>query len=312
MAANGEEHHRFVPGLLDGFSRDPGYPVGRHLLFLSICIVSLILFRVPLESLAKLAFQDDRYTLNIVIPIISFGLIWIQRRAIFVEVRAQPGIGFATMFIGSALFVVAGFSSDVNDGIVLAISVLAVLVVVAGTFVLCYGAPVTRRAVFPLVFLILAIPLPVNVLQYVVLFFQRESAAMTYWLFHLTGVPVFRPEVLQFSLPHGLTIEVAEECSGIRSGLSLFVSSITASYLFLRSGWSRVLFPLMTIPVVIFKNAVRIVTLSLLAVYVDDRFLHGWVHRYGGLPFSVVGLALLVPMLLILMRAERMRRVEVE
>jgi hypothetical protein len=61
---------------------------------------------------------------------------------------------------------------------------------------------------------------------------------------------------------------------------------------------------------VIFKNAVRIVTISLLSVYVDDRFLYGRLHRYGGLPFSIVGLALLAPMLLILMRTERRTRLK--
>jgi exosortase/archaeosortase family protein len=77
--------------------------------------------------------------------------------------------------------------------------------------------------------------------------------------------------------------------------------------MFLLSNWRRTLFSVFTIPVVIFKNAVRIVTISCLGVYVDPRFLHGKLHQYGGIPFSFVSLAILVPLLLALQRGERCR-----
>jgi hypothetical protein len=64
----------------------------------------------------------------------------------------------------------------------------------------------------------------------------------------------------------------------------------------------------MTIPVAVFKNAVRIVTISLLGTYVDPGFLHGRLHRYGGPPFSVLALALLTSLLLGLIRIERRRQ----
>jgi exosortase len=105
----------------------------------------------------------------------------------------------------------------------------------------------------------------------------------------------------------GVEIEIAEECSGIHSSLSLLIASILAGYLFLRSKWNRILFSTFTVPVVIFKNAVRIVTISCLGVYVDPGFLHGKLHRYGGLPFSLVSLAVLVPVLLALQKGERHR-----
>lgn len=128
---------------------------------------------------------------------------------------------------------------------------------------------------------------------------------MSYALFKLLGVPVFWQH-FKFLLP-GVQIEIAEECSGIRSSMALFITSIVAGHLFLHSGWSKGLFSLLTVPVVIFKNAVRIVTISCLGVYVDPSFLHGRLHRYGGLPFSLISLAILAPLLLALQRGERSR-----
>jgi exosortase/archaeosortase family protein len=63
-------------------------------------------------------------------------------------------------------------------------------------------------------------------------------------------------------------------------------------------------FTLLTIPVVIFKNAVRIVTISSLGVYLDRGFLHGNLHKYGGLPFSLLAILILFLVLITLRKAE--------
>jgi exosortase len=105
-------------------------------------------------------------------------------------------------------------------------------------------------------------------------------------------------------LPAGVTIEVAQECSGIRSSLVLLGVSLVASHWFLRSAWTKAILILVTVPLAIAKNGMRIVTLSLLSVYVDPGFLTGRLHHQGGIVFFSVALVLLVSMLLVLKRSE--------
>jgi exosortase len=281
-----------------------GRPAVPHLLFLCACVASLIVFRSPLETLVRLAFHDDRYTSTVAIPLISFALVWSRRETIFVDARYSPGAGLAFAMAGLALFVITALPSPSHSEYILSVRIFTLLLIWTGAFVCCYGAQAARGSLFPLVFLVLTIPIPANVLDRVVVALQRGSAEVTYLLFKLAGVPVFREGTFKFSLP-GITIEVADECSGIRSGLSMFIGSIAAGYVILRSSWSRASFALLTIPIVIFKNAVRIVTLSWLGVYIDSGFLHGRLHRYGGLPFSLLALALLAPVLLLLVKTER-------
>jgi exosortase len=284
------------------------YPESGKLLrlisFLGVCGAAIVLLRAPIETLASLALHDDRYTFIVTIPFISLGLIWLRRLAIFADARSCPRKGLAVLFFGLTLFYVTGFLPHLKPEYVLSIRVTAVLTVCLGAFVWFYGTRAARAAVFPLTFLLLMIPIPVSLLAHVVVSLQEGSAETAYRLFKFTGMPVFREDAFKFSLP-GVTIEVADECSGIRSSLSMFIGSIVTGYLILRSGWSRAFFALLTIPVVIFKNAVRIVTLSWLGVYVDPGFLHGRLHRYSGLPFSLLALALLAPVLLLLMKNER-------
>ena len=129
------------------------------------------------------------------------------------------------------------------------------------------------------------------------------SAEVSYAVFELLGGPVYRTGFI-FALP-GLTIEVAKECSGIRSSLALLITSLLAGHLFLRSAWTKAVLTLATLPLLIVKNGIRIVTLSLLSIYVDPSFLTGSLHRDGGIVFFFLALVLLTPVLWLLQTSER-------
>jgi exosortase len=281
-----------------------GRPVVPHVLFFWACIVSLIVFWPYLEALVRLALQDDRYTITLVIPFISLALVWLRRGILFFDARYCLWAGVPFVLTGLTVLALSGFPFHLLPEYILSVRIFALLLVLAGAFICCYGTRAAQRCIFPLVLIFLTIPIPAPVLDHLVVALQRGSAEMTYRLFKIVGVPAYREGMFKFSLP-GVTIEVAEECSGIRSSLSTFIGSLVAGYLILRSSWSRASFALLTIPIVIFKNAVRIVTISWLGVYVDSGFLHGRLHRYSGLPFSLLAVGLLAPLLFLLMRTER-------
>src|SRR5262249_49767303 len=132
---------------------------------------------------------------------------------------------------------------------------------------------------------------------------QKGSAEVTYVIFDLLGVPVYR-EGFFFALP-GLAIEVAEECSGIRSSLALLITGVLASHLLLRRAWSRAVFMAGIVPIAIVKNAVRIVVLSLLAIHVDKGFITGSaLHQRGGIPLFFVTLLMVGGVVWLLQRLE--------
>jgi exosortase/archaeosortase family protein len=61
---------------------------------------------------------------------------------------------------------------------------------------------------------------------------------------------------------------------------------------------------LVILPIVVIKNAIRIVALSLLAMHVDPSFLTGQLHHEGGFVFFVLALGLLAPLFVMLKRSE--------
>jgi len=58
------------------------------------------------------------------------------------------------------------------------------------------------------------------------------------------------------------------------------------------------------VPMLVIKNGIRIVTLTLLSIHVDPGFLHGKLHQRGGFAFFLLGLLILWPVLRWLQRAE--------
>lgn len=278
-------------------------PVARHIAFLSFWILSIILLRVPINSLISLALHDERYTTILLIPAISAFLVWLRRKQIFLASPWRPGVGIPLLLIGILLEFGQRFwplFPPGNGG--LSVAAVAIILVWTALFVLCYGMQALNSASFAFLFLLLMIPLPLGLLDRIILALQKGSADISYGLFKLIRVPVFRNGFL-FSLP-GIEIEVAKECSGIRSGLSIVITAILAGHFFLRSGWNQLWFVIVAIPVVIFKNAVRIVTISWLGVYINLDFFYGRLHRQGGLPFSLLAFAILFVILRVLQKAE--------
>ena len=277
-----------------------------HLWFVLFSLLSLIPFATHLEELARLSLNDARYSHIALIPLISAFLLYLNRKRVFAAPQYCLSKGLPLLAIGLALYWLGSTRlSNLSSSDRLSVEILSSILLWMAGFALCYGTESFSAALFPWVFLLFMVPLPEVALDKVVLVLQEGSAVMTFALFKLFGVPVLWRH-FKFLLP-GVEIEIAQECSGIRSSSALFITSILAGYMFLQSNWRRAVFSIFTIPVVIFKNAVRIVTISCLGVYVDPRFLHGKLHQYGGMPFSLVSLAILLPFLLTLQRGEQTR-----
>jgi exosortase len=256
--------------------------------------------------LFRLALQNERYTHIIFVPFISLCVFCFERKVILPGAHYAPKIGLPLLTSGLILFWLLKKHPAPTESGYLFFLVPSIILVWAAAFLLCYGAQSLRAAAFPACFLLLMVPLPLGVLDHITLGLQKGSADVSYLLFKISGIPVFR-QGFRFSLP-GVEIEIAEQCSGIRSSLALLITSILAGHVFLRSWWSKGLLVLFTIPVVIFKNSVRIVTISALGVYVNRAFLYGNLHRRGGLLFALLAVLMLVPALALLQRAERRLR----
>lgn len=268
-------------------------------------LFSLLAFWPTIVRLAQVSLRHEQYSYLPAIPLISAVLIYFRKNEIFRAIACWPA-GGGPLLAAGALLGFAASSDTLAGDIGLSIAGLALALVWVGIFVLCYGREAGKRARFALIFLMLTAPLPTSVLDQVAMGLQHASATTSYVLFRLLGVPVLSKGV-NLSLP-GVDIEIAKECSGIRSSISLLLTSSLAGYLFLRTGMTRFWLIVLTLPVTILKNSVRIVTLSYLGIYVSRDFFLGSLHRKGGVVFAILGLILIVPAIYALRSWENRRQ----
>ena len=276
----------------------------RTIWFLIAWLASLVAFWGLLTRMAVLALEDERYTHIAVVPVISALFIWMRRERLFRVSRYSPERGIPLLLAGFCLAFIPMRWFWLGESEHLSVMVFGMLLAWIGLGALFFGAACLREATFPLLFLLLVVPVPANVLDKAVTALQMGSAEMTTGVFKVIGMPFLR-HGFTFSLP-GVDIEIAKECSGIRSSLSLLLSAIVVGYLFLRSAWSQLVLAVVTVPIVIFKNAVRIAIISWLGIYVDRSFFFGNLHHRGGLVFSLIAIALMGFVLWFLYRAERL------
>jgi exosortase len=171
-----------------------------------------------------------------------------------------------------------------------------------GSFVLCFGTRVAWQFLFPLCFLFWLVPIPAPALNQIVALWQRGSATSASLLFSAFGIPVAQNGIM-LSIP-GLTLEVAEECSSLRSSLMLIVTSMVLAKLFLRSFWRKTAIVLVAIPISIAKNGLRIFAIAMLGTRIDPGFLHGNLHRRGGILFFLLALFAVLLSIWLLNRSE--------
>ena len=275
----------------------------RNILFILSILASLVVFYGPLRQLLGLSLQNELYSHIPLIPLVSgFFLFW-ERKSIFTDIEYSVGAGTLVILFGAVL-ATFGFVNvaSLNQNDFLSMMTFSVLVIWLGVFILLYGFQTFKRAIFPLLFLFFMVPMPSAVTQVAVQFLQIGSTEAVNVLFYLLGVPATR-EGFVFHLP-GLSIEVAESCSGIRSSIALMITSVIAGKLFLRRGWTRSLVAISIVPIAILKNGIRIVTLSILGVYIDERIFLGDLHRKGGVVFFIISLFLLWAVIIPLRKIE--------
>ncbi|MGB2621037.1 MAG: exosortase/archaeosortase family protein [Candidatus Acidiferrum sp.] len=268
-------------------------------LFSGWIIFTSLLFVQQLFRLFRLAMSNPDASHLILIPFLAAGLFYIERRSIFRTLSTSLGLGSLLVALGIGLVVstrLAGLA--LTPDLQLACYISALVLFWTAGFSFFFGGAALKAAYFPLLFLWLMVPLPNFLVQRIIYLLRAGSADITGALFDLLGVPALR-EGFVFHLAQ-VNIEIAKECSGIRSSMALFVLALPVVHFGLRRFWKKLLFLVCALLIMILKNGIRIVTLTVLAIYVDPGFLHGKLHHDGGVVFFLLGMLLLLPVYLLL------------
>ena len=262
-------------------------------------ILLLAAFGQPLLALANYAAHSALHSHILLIPFVSAYLLYIRRDQLPRRYVADLPLGIVLLAGGLGVLLFTYWLNFAGrapaDNYYLVLLTLSFLCCLAAGGFFFFGRDWMRAAAFPLAYLIFMVPMPDAMADALETASKYASAEVANLFFQLGGTPFLRAGLI-FQLPN-ITIEVAQECSGIRSSWVLFITSVLAANLFLKSSWRRLVLVALVIPLAILRNGFRIFVIGLLCVNAGPQMINSVIHRRGGPVFFVLSL---IPFLLLL------------
>lgn len=229
------------------------------------------------------------------IPLISGWMVWTQRKQIARTPIKVFWPGLAPMLLGMVcyLFFVVGVPNHMLQG-------FSIVLTVFGIVLLLLGAKMMRHLFLPIAYLVFAVTLAERIMIEVTFQLKLIASYGAWVLLSATG-PLFGYSVRL----EGATIEmirfngtifpmnVADACSGMRMVVAFVALGAAVALLGSQRWWQRTAVLLLTVPVAVLMNVLRVAILGWLGFY-NPKLAEGEAH-------TVIGTILLLPSLLFFM-----------
>jgi exosortase len=295
-----------TPGLEAGLMVWPAQTVR----FAIFAVALSAAFSLPLIHLTRFSWNSLLFSYIPFVPIMSAALISLDRARLprrathgwtGALVCGLAGLGLLALYWGT---IRAGANLPETQGLAFTTAAFLLLLLAAAFYF--YGAAFLRPLVFPVAFCCFMVPFP-NVLLDPVIHFMRTGSA---WLAHVFLLLARTPNVLDgttLALPN-TSLEVSPDCSGFHAGIALILTALFGGHLFLRSGWNRLWFVLVAVPLGLVRNGFRIFVLSEMCVRQGVQALDSPIHSQGGKLFFAISLVPLFLFLIFLHKVEKGRQ----
>jgi len=246
----------------------------------------LLVYWPFLRSLVNAWIEDGNYSHGFLIPPLAAYFAW-ERRGQLQKLPIAPSSFGLVLIVGAILVLLVGVL-----GSELFLTRISLLVLFAGIVQFLFGTAHLRVLMFPLLFLILMIPLPAIIFNKIALPLQFFASRVGESAISAANIPVLR-EGNVLVLAH-TKLEVAEACSGIRSLVSLITLGVVFAYFADTRFWVRLAIVLTTIPVAILANGARVAGTGILASWYGPEAAEGFFHEFSGWVVFVVAFVMIL------------------
>jgi len=250
-----------------------------------LAVSFVILYWSVLRKLVSDWATDDNYSHGFFIVPLAAYFVW-ERRHVLQALPLKPTALGLPVLLGGIGVLLAGLL-----GAELFLSRISMLGVLAGIILFVLGWRHLKALAFPLAFLLLMIPLPAIIFNQIAFPLQLLASQVGEQVLRVFRIPVLREGNVMFLA--NTALEVAEACSGIRSLVSLLALGIVYGYFVDQRAWIRFLIAIVTVPVAIVTNALRVAGTGVAAHYYGPEVAEGFFHEFSGLVVFAAAFALL-------------------
>ncbi|MBK6488867.1 MAG: exosortase [Gemmatimonadetes bacterium] len=243
----------------------------------------LVLFAEPLVGTLRTWWSDPEAGHGLLLAPLAAWLAWKRGRA--PEARGAWMLGVAMLVVAIVFRYVAALAAEAFVGRA------SMFLALAGLVVWGWGLVQLRHWWLPVALLALSVPLPDMVMGALALPLQFKASQLGAAMLSMRGIPVhLSGNVIR--LP-GHDLFVTEACSGLRSLTALLSLGVLLGGLLLNKPVSRIAIVLLSIPVAVVVNGVRVFFTGFLVAFVDPKLAEGFSHMTEGWLLFLVAFAIL-------------------
>lgn len=254
----------------------------------------VVLFAEPLIGTARLWWNDPESGHGLLLAPLALWLAW--RTGVDASARGQRGAGGVLLVLAVGARYVAALAAEAF------IARSALFLAVAALIVWMWGFRQLYRWWLPATLLALSLPLPEIVLGTLALPLQLKASQLGASLLATRGIPVHLDGNV-IRLP-GHDLFVTEACSGLRSLTALLSLGVLLGGLVLKTPVARLAIVLLSIPVAVVVNGVRVFATGFLVAFVDPSLADGFSHMTEGWLLFLVALGILGAITWLVVRLE--------
>ncbi|MCX7824453.1 MAG: exosortase/archaeosortase family protein [Verrucomicrobiae bacterium] len=238
-------------------------------------LIGYLYFRVDsfwYSYMGYLRGPDQMYSHAPLIPLVSLWLLWRARYSLFEAPRQTTTWAAGLVALALMMFFV-GHKTELWR-----LGLISLILLLWSIPMFLWGWQVAKRLMFPVGFLLFAVPL--NFVVGMTNPLKRMVSATAAAILNLIGVPVERLGAQIFSVPQGrFQLEVADACSGINSLIALVTLATVYGYVVRERNWQRWVLVLAAVPLAMLGNLVRVTSSGVVgsmfgqeAIGVFDKF----------------------------------------
>jgi len=229
--------------------------------------------------------NDPNYSHGLLVPFISGYFVWQQRQKLE-ELEVKPANSGLLLILFALLVLFAGVAAQEYFS-----KRSSFVFLLAGIVLFQFGWQWLRSLALPIGFLFFMIPLPYIVYDAMAFPLKLFVAKFSVISLKLMGVVVWREgNIIMFPQT---VLEVADACSGLRSLMSLLALGVALAVFSQKSKGAMVLLVLLTIPIAILTNMIRVIGTGFLAQYYGAAAAEGFFHEFAGMGVFVLAMVLL-------------------
>jgi exosortase A len=258
----------------------------KHFFYVFLIAAFLLAYYPVIRQLVEAWYRSEDHSHGFMIVPVSLYIVW-QKRQKIAALACSPGRGGSFLVAISILIYIFAYLSRIST-----LSSFALILTIWAIVWSLFGSALFKTVLFPLLLLILMIPVPAQFYSLATiplqLFVSKVSAIFAGWL----GIPILR-EGNVLHLP-GHTLAVVQACSGLRSLMALMTLCAIFGYMTLNSNIFRAIMIVASVPAAILVNAMRVITMILVFYYFNFDLSRGSIHTVFGVGVFILALLIVV------------------